>query len=1016
MFNKKSYSARMEVSIITFIILLLQILIFYIIFSNIDVLKMLENSVYDYYENKLEQSVNKLEQKMINNFSAKKSLSPLLKAVDSAYERSVINKTELELNTKIAEALLESMNNAHVTGAFVLLNDDLSKESIEEDEIFFIRDKNSDFIVRDNSDIVVKIGSTKYGNSLGLAYDSTWRPRIKSSKSMGKDIEKIKNQIIDSYQQSGMNTTKQLSFWISGVDLADDYNDDLVYVEPIIDKYNHKLYGILGVEVSKETIADILDIDNFSAEFETGFALLKGVNSLDDQQQAVSDVNIKAHVISYFGDYISGINENNSIKLTVIKNKYKNKDNENASEYIYELGKKSKQDYTFYGLPQRLRLYNKDSFYSGENWQLILFVNENNFRHHEQKYYKSLGVSVFISMCLAIILSFVLSNILTKPVRELVGKIENIDVNKALKFEKTHIREMDLLTEKIEELSRNIGSFYFKMQNILELIGFGLVIIEEDKENDMIYRTGRLSVLFGEADESEPSINEYEKSKFEEVFKQRTKGFKLTYLDTELEADFKIVKVEKTATGEVIYVSNEEKIINDKHFHIYSDYTDTYKDILAIEREKNYDSLTDLINRDYFKRLVNESLDKYPDQNFVMIMWDLDNLKYINDSFGHDWGDLYLKETARVISVLRGEDAFVSRFSGDEFFAFLRFDGDKQKVRERISKIHNQLLNSELQIGSYEKVKIRASVGVCWYPEDGSSYEELYKFADFAMYRAKHTSKGSIIEFERKIYDREYVLISGKEEFNRLIENSLVRFAFQPIVSSATAEIFAYEALMRPISKKIQSVDEVMKIAKMQFKLPLVEKLTFETVFSTIDQKREQIGNKKIFINSIANVVLPLDCESDIRENLRMWGEQLVIEITESEEIDKTSMDTKKLYCKQFSNMLAIDDFGSGYSTEKTLLRINPDFIKIDMSIVRDIDKDKNRYQLVKNIIDYAQNINIKTIAEGIETEAEMRVLMELGVDLLQGYYLAKPNFEILDIGQDKKDKILSIRKGLDKV
>ncbi len=1010
--NQHIHSARFEVTVIILTVLLLQIVIFYIIFSGIDILKMLETSTYKYYEHRITQSAKKLEQKMVTGFSSEKSMSSLLNKVDYAYEISERENSPLEMNIDIGVALLEGMNNAGVSGAFILLNKEMSGEDLAGDKIFFLRDNNVNFNARNSADIAVEIGSAKIASELGITLDSSWQPTLNADNG-GAVLVEIKNKLLENYRESNIKEASKLGFWFPDVDLVGDHSDNIIYVEPIIDKYSGKFYGIYGIEVNKQMLAESLDINSLSGEYETGFALLEDnliieADNINDKESEKRE----AYLAAYFGDYIEGLEEGRIIQYFLDENEYVPDANRNESFYC--LGKEESGHCKFLGISRKIKLYDKDSYYHDKDWKLVLFLNTKNFRYYEEQYNYKIALAFIISIVLALILALIISSLITKPIRDVARNIENINVNEKVKLKKTRISEMNSLIEKIEASSENIGNFYFRMQNLLELIGFGIVIIEEDIENNMIYKTGRMSVLFDDIDDDEPAIYQYERADFDQVFRKMIKDKKIEILDTDQESSNKVVRIENLNTSKILYINYEERDIDGKHFHIASDYTDEYNEILALEQEKNHDKLTSLINRDYFKRLVVAKLTDFPNSQFAMIMWDLDNLKFVNDSYGHDWGDLYLQEAARIISGLRGENAYVSRFSGDEFFVFLEYDGDKNEVRKKINNLHETLLNSELKLSMEESIKIRASVGICWYPEDGRNYEELYKFSDFAMYRAKHTSKGSIIEFERSIYDSEHIVITGKEAFNQMIEKKLVRFAFQPIVSARTGEIFAYEALMRSISDKIKSVGDVIKIAKVQFKLPLVEKLTFENVFTAIEMNKEKIDDKKIFINSIANVVVPNDFETTIKEKLSQWGEQIVIEITESEELDNQSMDIKKCYRRDFGNLIAVDDFGSGYSTDRNLLRINPNFIKIDMSIVRDIDKDRNRYQLVKNIIDYARSINIKTIAEGIENELEMRALLELGADFLQGYYLAKPNLEIIDLSQETKDEILAIKKELE--
>ncbi len=1001
MTKKRTYSARLKVTLITFIILLVQVLIFYFVFSTIDVVDMLEKATYKYYTRRLDQSESKLESKMIHSYSSDKVIAKFLDDLQYVY---LINKDKpenIKVDETVASSLLQSLSNTGASGAFVLLNMDMRHENPNED-IFFVRDNNVNSEYRDNSDISVELGSEKIAKKLNLNLNGNWHPKSNIGKYRAENINKLRDKLRKSFEESEIIDASRLAFWETNIDLMDKDCQNMVYIYPLIDRYTKKLYGMVGIEVNHALIQNILEVNTLSTDYPSGFAIAKN-NSLVDEQ--VDDGSI--FIVDYFGSFIQGLSSAKELRFQKAKNEYDEDANKIRDMYVLKNSGISLVNV----IPKKINIYSKDSYYYGDDLYLLLLSDEGNFYYDQSDYYNGIIISVVVSIAFAILLSIILSHSLTKPIRVLVKEIENMDVSKKITFETTNIKEMNLLTGRIEQLSYDVGSFYFKMQNMLEIMGRTIVILEEDIGTEIVYKTGRISAMLGEVDLDEAVIEEMTKYKIKKAIQHAIKGRKIEYVLNNSSSPTSVIGI--TNGTEKLYVKYEQKRLEDKIFHIYMDYTEDYKNIIRLEKEKNYDYLTLLPNRDYFRKLVTKCLEKYPQKKYAMVMWDLDNLKYINDIFGHDLGDAYLKQTADILKTLQGEIVIVSRFSGDEFFAFISYEGEKTAIREKIAKLQNKLLASKLVIRDYEEVKIRASVGLCWYPDDADNYADLYKYSDFAMYQAKHSNKGSIVEFDKNIYEKDSIVLLGKEEFNRLIEQQLVRFAFQPIVSTETAEVFGYEALMRTKSEKINSIDKVMKLAKVQFKLPQIENLTFEGVFNALEKNQEFIQGKKIFINSIASVAVPDEKEHAIKEKLAKYADMIVVEITESEEVNNEALTTKKAYRQKFGSMLAIDDFGSGYSTETTLLKINPDFIKIDMAIIRNIHKDTNKAQLVKNIVDYSKFRGIKIIAEGIEVEDELYALMELGVDYIQGYYLAKPNFDIIDIPKDKKQKMLAIKEAI---
>ena len=292
-----------------------------------------------------------------------------------------------------------------------------------------------------------------------------------------------------------------------------------------------------------------------------------------------------------------------------------------------------------------------------------------------------------------------------------------------------------------------------------------------------------------------------------------------------------------------------------------------------------------------------------------------------------------------------------------------------------------------------KQLHISISGGIAWYPTDGHDLLTLKKYADFAMYQVKHSHKGRMCDFDIGSYHQEAYAAQTQQDFELLLQEELVSYHFQPIYSARSGRIAAYEALMRVDLPTLHSPAQVMQLAHETGRLYEIERIT---VFhsSAIFQRMQAQGlfqsDALLFINSIANVSLT---NEDVEEYAQRYPEllkRLVVEITEQEDLDRACLERKR-NVPGFSGSFALDDYGSGYSNELNLLELSPRYIKIDISIVRGIDTDRDKQQIVSNIVAYAHARSMQLIAEGIETEAQLRTVIGLGVDLLQGYYLSRP-------------------------
>ena len=426
--------------------------------------------------------------------------------------------------------------------------------------------------------------------------------------------------------------------------------------------------------------------------------------------------------------------------------------------------------------------------------------------------------------------------------------------------------------------------------------------------------------------------------------------------------------------------------------------TDNYKAAVAersrIEHERDYDALTGLYSRQAFFRVCGELFEK-PNtlRHAALMMTDLDNLKTINDTYGHDWGDVYLRQTAHSLQQGSPSGTVVARLSGDEFLLLFYGYPGREQLREKLEALTRAMQQAVVVLPSGNDLHISISGGVAWYPEDGRDIETLKKYADFAMYQVKHSTKGQMKDFDIGVYNQEAYIARTRREFHQLISEERMYYYFQPIFSAQTGRVHAYEALMRSDLPTLRSPATIMKLAREQGALYEIERLTFTKALETFDslcRAGSVSGDAMLFVNSIASTCLT---QADVDYIDSRWHElrrRMVIEITEEEEIDYEALERKR-NAPGFSGMFALDDYGSGYSNENTLLELAPRFVKVEITIIRGIDTSPDKQQILRNMVAYAHPRSMKIVAEGVETAAELRTVIELGADLLQGYFLARP-------------------------
>ncbi len=428
--------------------------------------------------------------------------------------------------------------------------------------------------------------------------------------------------------------------------------------------------------------------------------------------------------------------------------------------------------------------------------------------------------------------------------------------------------------------------------------------------------------------------------------------------------------------------------------------------------ERDHDILTGLLNRDAFKRQTYDLIVENPNYFGALLYSNLENLKYINDSFGYEVGDRYIIAAAEMFSSFKNIKGVVARISGDEFAVYVHGFSSRDTGRSDILSFIDRYCNKTIVTPDNNSHKIRSSIGLTWYPEDANNINDLIKYADYAMHEAKGKSKGSIIEFDSSAYLNKRFLFKKKEAINRLIDDNLIQFAFQPIVDLHDGTIYGYEALMRSKMKEFASPMEILLVAEAQSKLYQIEKMTFQGVLEWMERNRLIIEGKKIFINSIAGQVLNKSDLGFLRNKYAHLYENIVFEIMEGATEDRDLINNKKaLISKEFGSLVAIDDYGSGQSNDFRLINLSPDIVKIDRDFIENIHLDLDRQMLLSKVVAFCHRKNIKILAEGVELSEELEVVLSLGFDYIQGYFFGRPDFELKPLNVKAVNTLFELRE-----
>ena len=234
-------------------------------------------------------------------------------------------------------------------------------------------------------------------------------------------------------------------------------------------------------------------------------------------------------------------------------------------------------------------------------------------------------------------------------------------------------------------------------------------------------------------------------------------------------------------------------------------------------------------------------------------------------------------------------------------------------------------------------------------------------------------------------------------EVEIVINENRFNYHYQPIVNATDGSIYSYEALMRPQSDMMLSPYHIFKFAELTDRLNDIERATFLNVLGRIDSDKAAFYGKRVFINSIPKTKLDNEDFKRMCELLVKHSDTVVVELTENAEFDENELNSLQERYRNMDVKIALDDYGTGYSNVQNLLRYNPNYVKIDRSLLTEIQKSPKKRHFVREIIEFCHENNIMALAEGVETTEELRTVILLGADLIQGYYTSRPNAEILE-------------------
>lgn len=972
LYSKNSILSKLFIPLMA--VLLIQAGLYVIILLEGTVLPLSRQNVADIFNQTVSSRKIYLENEMTSRWSNfSESEAVIIKKIENTLEENNASPEEIknnyQLNEKISTAvtseLIYILRKNEVTGAFVILDGKCFKNDEEncQKSGVYIRDLEPTSFSNNNADLLLERGMPSVSKEFNITLDNFWQAGFDFSSDSDKSFFHLPlNAALNNSNKKSSN----YGYWSDSFELSPGDRKAISYSIPII-LSDGSVVGVMGIDLTQNYIRSKLNYDELA----------------ENKQGA------------YFFGYTR---DNGATFVPVFSNgpvfhmhfSLENPISAEPTNYqnLFKLSSDKDKAYQTTGVVQYLHLYNNNTPFENTKWVIVGLMEENTLFSYSKAIHSVAYGSTMLCLIIGIMGIYAASRLITVPITDLVKNLRKINPNSRIRLKRVEIEEIDELVASIENLSNSVADSSSKISKILTFAKIPIGVFEYEKDKDMVFFSQQMFELLDlkTIDEDYLYISA---TQFKVIFNRLE-----NHLVNKEELIYKL-PIKSS------YRWLQMKCIDDD-VRVLGVFTDITKDMLEKERmeyELSFDTLTNIFNRRAFEENVARLFENPSSLKIAaLLMCDLDNLKYINDTYGHDYGDNYIRAIGNCLSKINTENCVAARRSGDEFYVFFYGYNSKDEIRNVISSLWKDISQTSINLPNNASFGIKVSGGIAWYPDDSESYNDLLRFSDFAMYSTKHSKKGNTQEFCQKAFADNGFLISGHGALNRLIDEELLNYALQPIVSTQTGEIYGFEMLMRASVPEFKNPEHLLRLASSQSKLYDIERLTW---FKSLEKCKILLeegslkGNEKIFVNSISNQILTNEHLAQLEEKYGDILKNVVIEFTESQKISTEFGEAKNKIAKHWGALTAIDDFGSGYNNESTLVFLSPYLVKIDMVIVRNIDLDTNRQALFESIVSYTTKRNIKILAEGVETKAEMETVIRLGAHYIQGNYVAQPAFEI---------------------
>lgn len=911
-----------------------------------------------------------------------------------------------DLNDLAVLHIIDTARIRGIRGAYVVWNSNPAGQEHLADGIHII-DKEIHATYPDNNDLRIKIGPSILAYKQTISLDQEWTRHYLVDRQNSKISQAIDFEFATDYLRSSMEAEEtepprqqnnRFSYWSDpfGSDLT---RGNIVYTAPILDD-SMRVIGLLGLEIDPETILAALPIRDpgyRSSSYMVGIRNSDGSIQLDQRLAKKTAASI----------FDTAANEAGILNIRLMPSEH---DSLFTAEIIDQYDNKLLDNYLFavQGLTSIMSPDNRDK----RQWVIIESVEQAEFNNPSKEIKDRLLVVMIAAMLLAGVGSFAAGSNLANPLIQLSKQLRKQSVEDEIKLPRFNITELDHLTGSIEQMSRRLKDSAYKTASIIDLLDLPIASFEEQPDNDVVIVSSAMRDL----------LDLRMDVKLQTSLDMNTWNSLVAHLLSNKEPGYDdVYRWQPGENSRVKWLRLKQARHDGRVSGIIVDISEEIIKHRRLVKELDYDDLTKLYTRQAFLHRVEDRLEQAnPGQVAVMLFVDLDNLKKINDTYGHQFGDQYLQLAASFMSRFRTIGGMAARFAGDEFAAFTGLKDSYEAAVVECDSILAQLPEQTIKLPDNTMINLRLSIGAAVYPNDAAIAGELLDFADFAMYQRKHSGKNGLTWFDKDAYAISRKRLEVRADLEELLTEGMIEYAAQPIADTSNGKIIGYDLRLRPTHPHITHPLDLIRIAAEEDRLSQLEALMMKKASIWVDENSEH-QKKKVFVHLFETYSCryksPDTIAKDVTIDNRSQGSwrgstlagfddayfdnlsgRIVFVMDVSGAVPAEIVSCCRERCNRYQAELALTGLDNFDDNRIIFGEQLPKYIIFDLSLIRDITSDVNRQDLLSLMVDHCHRIDISAVASGVSTSDELITVKQLGFDFACGYYLGKPQAKASDL------------------